>query len=190
MNPNDSTQTPNSNINQSNGAPFVTPNPIGFSVPQAGGGQAPVQNSAPVPPTPMPAPQSVPVTPTPMPAQGAAFTPTPVGPTVTPNTTPVNPSPTVVEQTKEDPNAKLTEVSIPPSAGNNVAEPQVINTAKSKGSNILLFIIIAILVAFALNIDKMSEMYENYMKTGSLTASKVDPNKYYFQLRLMTHLVL
>ena len=165
MNPNDSTQGMNQgNPNVSNGQ-FVNPSPIGFDMPQSS--VTPVQ-SVPV------QPQSVqqPVTPTPMPAQPQAVNPSPMP--AQPQT--VNPTPMATVQTKEDPNAKLTEVSVPPSAGNTVNEPQVINTTKSKGSNILLFIVIIILIVFAINIDKMSEMYDNYMKTGSLTASKVTPD--------------
>ena len=160
MNPNDNTQNSNSNINQAgNGEPFVVPNPIGFGVPQT-----PNQQPVNTPVTPMPA-NNTPVTPTPMPA-----TNTPVSPT--PMSTPVTPT----NVATEDPNAKISEVNIPPSAPSGAEEPQVINTTKKKGSNILLFIIIIILIAFAVNIDKMSEMYDNYMKTGSLTASNVTPD--------------
>ena len=188
MNPAGNTPNTNTNLNQpntgANNGPFVTPTPIGFSVPQTPVSPAVnVQNTVsapnPVSPTPMPAPQvQTPVSPTPMPAP---VTPSPVTPTPMANVAqPVTPQ--VVTQntvaseiTKEDPNAKIAEINIPPASG--VAnEPEVINTVKSKGSNFILFLVIAILVAFAINIDKVAEMVNNYMETGSLTSTTVTPD--------------
>lgn len=165
MNPGDNPQSFNTGVNP--GVPSgQTTSPQGFTV------QGTVTPSVtPSPVQPMPA-QSVPVTPTPMPAQGTPVAPTPMP--ATPQT--VAPVQVGSEQTKEDPNARLTEVNIPPSVPTATAEPQVINTTKSKGSNILLFIVIIILIIFAVNIDKMSEMYDNYMKTGSLTSNNVNPD--------------
>lgn len=187
MNPAGNTPNPNTNLNQpnvgTNDGPFVTPTPIGFSMPQAG--VTPVGSApSPVGPTPMPAPQTpgVPVTPTPMPAPAtpAPVTPTPVAASQPVAQQPVTPQPVVPnsvasEITKEDPNAKLAEINVPP-ASNTVEEPQVINTVKSKGSNFILFLVIIILVAFAVNIDKVAEMVDNYMKTGSLTSTTVTPD--------------
>jgi len=163
MNPNNNnTQNTNTNMGNATGnaSPFVTPTPIGYT--------APVQNT--VAPQPMPA-QGTPVTPQPMPAQGVqapAQNVTPSAPAQTNNAIQTS------QATNEDPNGKVQQLNIPPS--NPVDEPQVINTKQSKGSNILLFIIIAALIYFAVNIDKMAEIYNNYMKTGSLTATNVNPD--------------
>lgn len=167
MNPNDNTQNQNQNPNlnqmggNTNNNQFVNPNPIGFGVQQPQATITPVQNMAPSPsnnvaPTPMPSTMQN-VTPTQMPASNpSSVVPTPMTDAST------------LDQTKEDPNAKIADVYLPPNV-NMQSEPEVINTVKSKGSNILLFIVIIILVFFAINIDKVAEMYENYMKTGSLT---------------------
>lgn len=122
---------------------------------------------APVAPTVQSAPVQAPVSPTPMPA-----TPAPVQATPMPASTEV-PSAVNTEITKEDPNAKIAEVNIPPSVpaspGN---EPVVITPKKSKGSNIVLVLVIAVLIAFVYKIDYFIELYENYMETGSLTPKK------------------
>ena len=180
MNPNGNTQGTNQVNSNGFGVPQTNSNVQPQGTPmggiQIGQTVASVPTSAPVNPvTPSPMPAQGTITPqaTPMPAQNTPVIPQPV---VTPTpSTPVISQSVVENTTKEDPNAKLTEVSIPPSAS-TTAEPQVVNTVKSKSSNVLLFIIIIILVAFAINIDKMAEMYDNYMKTGSLTSTTVTPD--------------
>lgn len=162
MNPNDSTQNNNTNVqNTSNNAssPFVNPTPVGYVQPQ------PV-NIEPV--------TSSPVSQTPV----VQVTQPQVNNT---NTVSVQTQPPVqiaqsevVSQAKpvENPNATIPPINLT-NTTTNIPEPTVINTTKSKGSNIVLIFVIILLVAFVFNIDKMSEYYQNYIETGSLKPANV-----------------
>ena len=188
MNPNENPQTNNNGLNQANEStnvtPFVTPQPIGFNVQQTP--QTVSAAGAQPSPQPMPA-QGTNVTPTPMPSAPSNVTPTPVSaPQPQANPVPNTPSATVVEPTqvvsnqqiaKEDPNAKIAQISVPPSVPQgNVEQVTVDNKKKKKGGSFFLFLVIGLLIYFTINIDKMAQMYDNYMKTGSLTATDVVPD--------------
>ena len=56
--------------------------------------------------------------------------------------------------------------SVPTSPSGN--EVTVINTTKSKTSNIFLIILVILLILFVLNIDTIIKYYDNYVTTGSL----------------------
>ncbi len=171
MNPNDSSQ--NNNLNAQPAAnttttPFVDLTPVGTSAPQ------PVTPVVPEPVAPAPvAPAAVaptPVTPVaPTPVNPVAPTPvTPVAPV--PATQSVPGSPAVSTGAVTDPNAAIApiDMNIAHEQAAQMPEQTVINTKKSKGSNIALIIIIALLIAFVFNVDKMAEYYQNYIETGSL----------------------
>ena len=116
----------------------------------------PTQN---VTPTPMPAQPGQTVTPTPMPAQGV-----------------VNPNPTNLNTNPVNPNTTPTVVppNIPPSSANQ--EVTVINTNKSKSSNLILYILLILMVLFVLNIDTIIKYYDNYVNTGSLKGNTTENN--------------
>ena len=114
----------------------------------------------PVPVTPQVAPQDSVPSVTPIPTETQNVTPTPM---------PTDPNADIkqINLSKTQPETQ----DVPPSASN--AEPTVITTTRSKGSNIVLAIVIIILIAFAFNIDTILKYYENYMETGSLTKTDV-----------------
>lgn len=144
-------------------------------VPTATPTVAPVQ---PVTPQPMPAQEPAPV-PQPMPAPAQEVTPTPVvAPTAAPSevmpkaeeTTPQVAPPlpkTEPQVVMPSPGAAPAEVVPGPAA--NPEDVTVISTTKSRTSNIILILVIALLIGFVFNIDKVIEIYENYTQTGSLT---------------------
>ena len=134
-------------------------------------------------PTPMPSTGVAP-TPAPMPAQSAPVAPTPVAPA--PQSAPVapvvpGPAPTQAVPTASPAQAVPTAapaqtVGTAPEMPTSSEEVTVINTSKSRVSNVILIIIILILVVFVWNIDKVIEMYERYTETGSLTQNNTTPD--------------
>ena len=151
MNPNENNQNLNNNTNPVNQEQNTNTSPVSTLSSEdliiQGGYTAPIPN---VPVQPSVAPQgSAPVTPTPMPqTQQTVPAPTPM--------------PT-------DPNANIAPVNMSVAPQANEASPEVINTTKAKsGSNIGVFIIVIILIAFVLNVDTVVSLYDKYMKQGSL----------------------
>ena len=124
------------------------------------------------------------VSPTPMPAPAQNYNAAQMP--AQPNVQPVQPAQQPVQQPVQQPSqvvqstpsmqtpASLTgaspKLTIPPAPSPaNPEEVTVVNTTKTKGSNIILIIFLALLILFVFNIDTVLKYYDNYVKTGSLT---------------------
>lgn len=98
---------------------------------------------------------------------------------VVPQSQPVNSTIQTQSQVANTPSEMPT--TPPVEVNNNVTEVPtgneeitVVNTEKKRTSSIVMIILVAILIAFVFNIDKVIEYYDNYMSTGSLTSKNTN----------------